>query len=61
MATYEIQINVSNPVTGESRLLKFQFDPATLTSAKWDGAYVQVSAAVNDLLASAVTSQPPAL
>jgi hypothetical protein len=56
---YRIILRVVNPMTTESRTLDYQFDPASMTQAKWDGAYAAVQAKINELTTAAPTSEPP--
>lgn len=58
---YRIQITIENPMLGESELLTYQFDPATLTQAKWDAGYPTVKARIDKLLASAANPTRPDL
>lgn len=61
MAVYRAVLSIENPLTGEARLLKFKFDPASLTLAKWSAAYPQIQAKVDELVAAAATSEPQGL
>ncbi len=61
MSLYRIDQYVQNPLTGESRRISFQFDPATVTQAQWDGVWPSVQNAINSLLASGATSEPATL
>lgn len=38
--------------------LKFQFDPATMTQAKWAGAFPTVQSALNQLIADTTPKEP---
>ncbi len=58
---YKIYITVENPVLGENRALVYQFDPATLTQAKWDGGFTTVRAKIDELLAAAASPARPDL
>lgn len=49
---YRFDVTVQNPMLGESRLLRYQFDPATFDQAAWDKAFAAVLSAVDSLLAS---------
>lgn len=55
---YVLQISIGNPVTNEDRLLKFRFDPTTLTAQKLGAAWPQIRAKIDELLASEATTAP---
>lgn len=54
---YKIQVTIENPMLGASRVLVYQFDPATLNQAKWNDGYTTVKAVIDDLLASEATTR----
>lgn len=56
---FVINVTVSNPMTGENRVMNYQFDPATMNAAKWDGAFPTVQGKITELVTAAVTSEPP--
>ena len=58
---YRATISIENPLTGETRLLKFKFDPAAITQAKWTAAYPQVAAQITELVAAGAASEPPGM
>lgn len=56
---FRIDLTITNPMTGETRALKYQFDPATMSQVKWTGAYPTVQAAIDALVAAEAASEPP--
>ena len=58
---YRIQMQVINPMTGESRLLNFQFDSATASEGDWTAAWPAVRVAIDSLVQSGATSEPVTL
>jgi hypothetical protein len=58
---YRITVFLENPMLGESRMLTYQFDPATLNQAKWDAAFPTIRARVDDLVTSAANPTRPDL
>ena len=56
---YRINLTFSNPITGDNQVLAFEFDPATLTQAKWDAAFPAVQAALATLQARSTPLEPP--
>lgn len=55
---YRADLIVINPLTGESRVKVFAFDPTTMTPAKWANAYARFQAMFQDLITAAATSEP---
>jgi hypothetical protein len=55
---FKIDLTITNPMTGETRNLRYQFDPATMAQAKWTAAYPTVQTAI-DALVTAATNEPP--
>lgn len=55
---YKINLTLSNPLTGDSEVLIFQFDPATLTQAKWNAAFATLQASLNALKARSTPLEP---
>jgi hypothetical protein len=54
-----IELTLRNPMNGESQLITRQFDPSTMTQAKWAAAFpVAVKPAIDALVLSAQTSEP---
>lgn len=47
---YKITLTLLNPQTGDSNELTYQFDPATITQAKWDAAFPAVQAQLTALV-----------
>ncbi|MEX1185327.1 MAG: hypothetical protein WEA80_01900 [Gemmatimonadaceae bacterium] len=56
---FTIELNLRNPLTGESKRLFYQFDPATMTQTKWNNAYPAVKTEIDALSALAVQNNPP--
>lgn len=56
---FTIELNLANPVTGQSKRMFYQFDPATMTQAKWSAAFAAVKAEIDALSALAVQNNPP--
>jgi hypothetical protein len=50
---------VENPMTGESRVKRFQFDPELMTQTKWNNRYPDFNAMVQELVTAATLSEPP--
>lgn len=55
---YKLSISVENPITGESRLLPFRFDPATFDESTWTAGFPRIRAAIDDLVAMDATADP---
>lgn len=55
---YRIRLALENTQTGDSQMLIYQFDPATLTQAKWSAAFPAVSAALQALVAASTPKEP---
>jgi hypothetical protein len=54
-----IELSLRNPMSGESQLITRQFDPATMTQAKWAAAFpAVVKPAIDALVQSAATAEP---
>ncbi len=62
-AAYVLRIQITNPMTGGVREIVRQFDPTTITQAKWSALGTPVQGMVTDLLAesTAGTTEPPSL
>lgn len=56
---YKINLTLSNPQTGDSQSLVYQFDPALLTQAKWNAAFPSVQAALTTLQTASTPKEPP--
>lgn len=57
---YKIDLRISNPMAdGDSETMSFQFDPATLNQAKWNGAFEAVMASLTKLGDRSTTKEPP--
>lgn len=56
---YKITLSISDPLTGDTEVLAYQFDPATLTQTKWNGAFPAVNTALQTLVARATPKEPP--
>lgn len=56
---YRIQLLLLNPMGNDSETLAFQFDPATLTQAKWSAAFPTVQASLNTLVQRSTPKEPP--
>lgn len=56
---FKIDLTIMNPMTGETRNLRYQFDPATMSQAKWSAAYPTVQTVIDALATSATTTEPP--
>lgn len=56
---YRIQLSLSNPQTGDSEILTFQFDPTALNQTKWNSAFPTVQASLNTLVTRATPKEPP--
>lgn len=56
-----IELNIINPMAGTSRNLSYQFDPATMTQAKWSAAFPTVQGKINEVATDAGTNpnEPP--
>jgi hypothetical protein len=46
---YRISLTLTNAMTGDSSVITFQFDPTTLTQAKWNAAFGAVQAQLTTL------------
>lgn len=55
---YKVNLTFTNPVTGDTQALVFQFDPATLTQAKWNAAFPAVQGALATLQARSQPLEP---
>lgn len=47
---YKLNISLENPMTGESRAFRFQFDPATFDEKNWSAAFAPVRAEVDEMI-----------
>lgn len=56
---YKITLAMSDPLTGDTEVLTYQFDPASLTQAKWSTAFPAVNAALQTLTTRAAPKEPP--
>lgn len=56
---YTIELTIKNPITGESRRLIYQFNPATMTQAKWTAAFPTVETEINGLVTASEPNEPP--
>lgn len=56
---YTITLSLRNPITGDSEVMTYQFDPATLTQAKWSAAFTAVQAKLTTLVSRATPLEPP--
>lgn len=62
MAVYTMEVTVRNPLSGESKRVFRQFNPANVTLAKWDNFYTNVvGPAVDELVASETAAPTPTL
>lgn len=55
---FRIRLSLENPLTGDSEGMVFQFDPASLTQAKWNTAYAAVAAKLATLVANSTPKEP---
>lgn len=55
---YRIQLTLLNPIANDSEALTFQFDPATLTQAKWTAAFPTVQTSLNTLISRSTPKEP---
>ena len=56
---FTIELTITNPTSGENQRIIRQFDPATMTQAKWAAAFpVAVKPAIDALVASAPANEP---
>lgn len=55
---YRITLTILNPLTGESRVITKQYDPATMTQTKWNNAYTQVKAEMDALVTASQPNEP---
>lgn len=55
---FVINVTISNPMARESRTIDRQFDPATMTQAKWTAAWPTIKAEIDALMGTAQTAEP---
>lgn len=55
---FTITVTIGNPMANESRVLNFQFDPATMDAPKWASAFGTIRGKIDELLTSALTHEP---
>lgn len=55
---FTIELSIRNPIANESQRLVYQFDPATMTQAKWTAAFPAVKTVIDAMAASAVAVEP---
>lgn len=55
---YRITLTILNPQTGASKVITRQFDPATFTQVKWNGAYTAVKAEMDALVTESTPTEP---
>jgi hypothetical protein len=55
---YRINLTLTNAMTGDSVTMTFQFDPATLTQAKWNAAFPSVQAQLVGLQQLSTPKEP---
>lgn len=56
---FTIELTITNPASNESRRIVRQFDPATMTQAKWAAAFTPaVKPEIDALVASADANEP---
>jgi hypothetical protein len=59
MAMYLISLSLSNPMVHSApTTLSYQFDPSTLTAAKWASALPAVQSALTALVSASTSSEP---
>lgn len=64
MSMYKIQLVIVNPMgsktdgSADSERLLYQFDPTTMTAAKWAAAFPAVQASVNTLVTRSAPEEP---
>jgi hypothetical protein len=56
---YKIQLSITNPMTGDSEILTYEFDPTTMTQAKWSGAWPAFQTSLNTLVTRSTPLEPP--
>lgn len=56
---FRISLTLTNAMTGDSSVITFQFDPATLTADKWTGAFPAVQAQLETLKQLSTPKEPP--
>ena len=56
---YKITVTLENPISGGRKAMIYQFDPATMTQAKWSGAFPAVKAELDALVADSVPPKEP--
>lgn len=51
-----VELNIVNAQAGTNRLVRRQFDPASMTAAKWAAAWPLVQGLINELKDDATTN-----
>jgi hypothetical protein len=55
---YKITLTLTNPVTNDTEVIDYQFNPTTLDQAKWNGAFQAVRSRLDALVQRSTAKEP---